>query len=499
MKKIWYIALLLLTACLTGCSNNDEDALRADLEALKERIAALEATTSDLNTNIRAIRELTREGMTITEVASKDGIYTLTLSDGTTLRLIEKTEHTGTVPLVGIDPNGNWQVSYDSGASYQPLTGPDGQPIKARGDDGQTPAFRVNTEGFWQVSYDSGANYQPVLDEQGNPVKAITDSSSDTAFFTSVTPTDNSLDIVLKDGTQLSIPIAKNFFCYFDARYTGVQRVEAGQSATFDVHIKGTDNVLITAPAGWTATLGAADPATDIATLTVTAPTTTLSTRATADNSKDITLLATAGTFAQIAKIQVTNKPYIGGITALTTITQLANNAALNDESATDFWFSYLEANNAITIEQVDSEPVIKVVSGAVKNYWNKSGFGYHSTTTFANGRYKLTFMAKSDVASSVGVGIRDAANKSGYRITKIDGESLVRNVTTYGTDNTQWKEIVTYFDFGFASTAMSSTVGTYLPLEVPVAGDIVHLNILLYNAKESTNLYIKNITLAPL
>lgn len=500
MKKIWYIALLLLTACLTGCSNNDEDALRADLEALKERIAALEATTSDLNTNIRAIRELTREGMTITEVASNDGVYTLTLSDGTTLRLIEKTEHTGTVPLVGIDPNGNWQVSYDNGASYQPLTGPDGQPIKARGDDGQTPAFRVNTEGFWQVSYDSGANYQPVLDEQGNPVKAITDSSSDTAFFTSVTPTDNSLDIVLKDGTQLSIPIAKNFFCYFDARYTGVQRVETGQSATFDVHLKGTDNVLITAPAGWTATLAAADPTTDITTLTVTAPTTTLSTRATADNSKDITLLATAGTFAQIAKIQVTNKPYVGSITASTIITQLANNGALNDDLPTDFWFSYAKnADHTFAIEQDGSEYVFKVVSGTDTNYWNYSAFGYHGTATLANGKYKLTFQAKSNDASSVGVGIRDGANTIGYRMIKETGESMEKNVLTYPTDNTQWKEIVTYFDFGFASTKMSSTPATYLQGEASVSGDIVHFNIFLYNGKASKTLYIKNITLAPL
>lgn len=500
MKKIWYIALLLLTACLTGCSNNDEDALRADLEALKERIAALEATTSDLNTNIRAIRELTREGMTITEVASKDGVYTLTLSDGTTLRLIEKTEHTGTVPLVGIDPNGNWQVSYDNGTSYQPLTGPDGQPIKARGDDGQTPAFRVNTEGFWQVSYDSGANYQPVLDEQGNPVKAITDSSSDTAFFTSVTPTDNSLDIVLKDGTQLSIPIAKNFFCYFDARYTGVQRVESGQSATFDVHIKGTDNVLITAPAGWTATLAAADPATDITTLTVTAPTTTLSTRATADNSKDITLLATSGTFAQIAKIQVTNKPYIGSITASTIITQLANNAALNEDLPTDFWFSYAEAGNTFAVEQQGGEYVLKATVGATKGVWNKSAFGFHGTATLPNGRYKLTFMAKSDIASGVGITIRDAANTAGYRmIHATTGDNLFRNLTTPGTNATDWIMIETHFDFGYASTAMTTNKDAYTAAESAVTGDIVHFNIILYNNMANTNLYIKNITLAPL
>lgn len=304
MKKIWYIALLLLTACLTGCSNNDEDALRADLADLKERIAALEATTADLNANIRAIRELTREGMTITEVVAKEGSYTLTLSDGTTLSLIEKTEHTGTVPLIGIDTEGNWQVSYDGGATYTTLNATDGQPVKARGEDGQTPAFRVNADGYWQVSYDNGTSYQPVTDEQGNPVKAVAQASTDTAFFTSVTPTDTALDMVLSDGTRLSVPIVKDFFCYFDKKYTGVQKVKAGETATFDVHIKGAENTLVTTPTGWTAVLGEPNEATNIATLTVTAP--AVAARATADNSKDIALLATAGTFAQIAKIQVT-------------------------------------------------------------------------------------------------------------------------------------------------------------------------------------------------
>lgn len=302
MKKFWYV-FMLIAVCLAGCNNTDD--LEDGIDDLKKRVTSLETQINDLNNNIEAIRELCKEGKTITNIDHTDGVYTLTLSDGSTLKLVEKTSTSALFPLIGINDEGNWQVSYDNGNTYTPIL-VNGQPVKAKGEDGITPKFRVNN-GYWEVSTD-GNNYTQVKDENGNPVKAIPDASSapsEDSFFQKVENTGSSLEITLKDGTVVSVPVVKDFFCYFDESYTGIQKIAAGNSKEFDLHIKGAENVsVIAAPAGWTVEIG--DAVEEVAKVKVTAPSTTApSTRAIADNTKDIAILASKGVHAQLTKIQV--------------------------------------------------------------------------------------------------------------------------------------------------------------------------------------------------
>lgn len=302
MKKFWYV-FMLIAVCLAGCNNTDD--LEDDINDLKKRVTSLETQINDLNNNIEVIRELCKEGKTITNIDHTDGVYTLTLSDGSTLKLVEKTSTSALFPLIGINDEGNWQVSYDNGNTYTPIL-VNGQPVKAKGEDGITPKFRVN-DGYWEVSTD-GNNYTQVKDENGNPVKAIPDDSSapsEDSFFQKVENTGSSLEITLKDGTVVSVPVVKDFFCYFDESYTGIQKIAAGNPKEFDLHIKGAENVsVIAAPAGWTVEIG--DAVEEVAKVKVTAPSTTApSTRAIADNTKDIAILASKGVHAQLTKIQV--------------------------------------------------------------------------------------------------------------------------------------------------------------------------------------------------
>lgn len=299
MKKFWY-AFMLIAVCLVGCNNTDD--LEDDINDLKKRVTSLETQIKDLNSNIEAIRELCKEGKTITNIEHADGIYTLTLSDGSTLKLVEKTP--ALFPLIGINNEGNWQVSYDNGDTYTPIL-VNGQPVKAKGEDGATPKFRVN-DGYWEVSTD-GITYTQVKNENGDPVKAVPDESAspEDSFFQKVENKGASLEITLKDGTVVSIPIVKDFFCYFDESYTGIQRIEAGEFKEFDLHIKGAESVsVITAPIGWIVEIS--DAVEEVAKVKVTAPITTAPlTRAIADNTKDVAILATKGVHAQLTKIQV--------------------------------------------------------------------------------------------------------------------------------------------------------------------------------------------------
>ena len=514
MKKIWYYTLLLLTLCLAA-SCEDTDKLQADIDSLGERIAALENKVEMLNGNIKALNILCKDGMIISKVEhnATDGVYTLTLSDGTTLKLAEKVEGFGTTPLVSIDKDGYWQVSYNNGKTYAPIMR-DGAPVRAVAQDGVTPAFRIGANNYWEISVDGGTTYTTVKDVNGNPVVAVYDSQTAPGqFFESVTAKADYLEVKLSSGETVRVPIVPDFFCYFDAAITGEQKINLGETKTYNVHIKGVENAVVTTPIGWKATLGT--PTNDVAVLTLVAPAAALTSRAVADNTRDVSILAFKGTFGTLTKIQV-NPIEVGGgavtppvtgpvtelkvpLTAATTFTNVGKYSSTNQiSSATDGWFQR-EVTPSITTLTVDAtEVAFKAVVAGTKGSWNNSSFGFHSTATFERkAKYKLTFQVKSNVAGSVGVAIRTADDLRGFRMIQSDGTTnWERSVTTPAT-KTVWEEVTVLFDLGYASTAMSSTAKTYTDAEsATTEADVKGLNIYLYNNLANTTLYIKDMIL---
>lgn len=519
MKKICYYTFILLTLCLAACE--DTDKLEADISSLGDRITALENKVEMLNGNIKALHVLFQDGMVISGVEHDEakGIYTLTLSDGTKLKLAERTEGFGTAPLISVDEKGNWQVSYDNGKTFSPVL-QGNAPVKAVGKDGVTPAFRIGAGDYWEVSLDGGATYVQVKDENDLSVKAVYDpETSPSQLFESVVDKGSSLEIKLSGGRTVTVPVVPDFFCYFDEAIQGEQKINPGETKTFDVHIKGAEQTIVTAPMGWKATLADAN-AQDIAILTVIAPAAAAApgTRATADNTRDISILALSGAFATLAKIRV-NPIEVGGgavtpptpegpvtelnvpltaSTAFTSIVKYANSAVDTHLSGTtDFWFH--RQTDAITAVSVDAaEAAVKATVTGTKGSWNNSSFGFHSTGTFdRTQKYKLTFQAKSDIKGSVGVGLRTGDDTKGFRMIKADGTTnWERNVTTPAT-TPDWAEVSILFDLGYASPAMTSTPNTYNKDEAATTdADVAGLNIYLYNNMANTTLYVKDVKL---
>lgn len=305
MKKMWYYTLMLFALCFIACE--DTDKLEADINSLNDRVVALENKVEMLNGNIKALNILCQDGMIISKVEhdAENGVYTLSLSDGTTLKLAERVDGFASVPLVTINENGNWAVSYDDGASFVEIKKGDA-PVYAIGKDGITPEFRVGTEDFWEISLDGGNNYVRVLDENGNPVKAVYDPvTNPNQQFTGVVQKTDCLEITLSSDNTVKVPIVPDFFCYFDRAITGEQNINPGGTKTFNVHINGAESTVTTAPMGWKATLAEADAITHVAVLTVIAPKGKPATRAIADNTRDISILAMKGGLATLTKIQV--------------------------------------------------------------------------------------------------------------------------------------------------------------------------------------------------
>ncbi|NCC09376.1 MAG: hypothetical protein EOM31_02540 [Bacteroidia bacterium] len=330
--KNFLVVMVVMALILTGCT---KDNWQEEVDALKGRVTALEGEVKNLNGNIEAIRLLAQKGMTVTSAQVSEGIWTVTLSDGKVLKLVEKSEKPTLLPLIGIDANGNWTVSYDNGQTYQVVLNASQVPVKAKGENGVTPQFRVSAAGYWEVSYNGGTSFEAVKDVDGQPVKAVgTDGTNGTdgaasgdKFFKEVAVQNGNLHLVLLDGTTLTVPVVSNFYCRFGNEVSGVQNFNPAETKQFNLEIKGADQVLITAPNGWKAVLAEAD-ANQIAVLTVTAP--KADTRATADNSKDLAILATSGSYACIAKIQVE----VGSVTPQPT--------------RTDYYESYEKGDNLV-------------------------------------------------------------------------------------------------------------------------------------------------------
>lgn len=308
-----YFKSFLLTAfalfTLAACNTDD---LRDDVDNLKGRVESLEAQINLLNDNMTAIKRLLEGGQTITEITQTNGTYTLKLSGGETVTLTQGSAGEIKYPEISVNDEGQWVVNGE-------VLTQNGVPVQAvgtPGNDGITPKFRLTDDGsYWQVSYDNGTSWQDVLDESGNKVSAVNNGSSggsSTDTFFESAGIDESGDffvIQLKGQTEsISIPIVKDLLCEIiepaEGMNKGYWEIGTGATATTTVKVKG-DNIIVTAPAGWVATISEPDTETNEATLSITAPASTIKTRATADNSSDVTLQVNKGANWAVAKIQV--------------------------------------------------------------------------------------------------------------------------------------------------------------------------------------------------
>lgn len=306
-----YFKSLLLTAfALLAFAACDTDDLRDDVDNLKGRVESLEAQVTLLNDNMTAIKRLLEGGQTITNVVENDGTYTITLFDNSTITLTQGVKGEGKLPKITV-VDGYWVVE---GVQLKDMNGNPVRAEGATGEAGTTPKFQISDENnYWQISYDGGTTWKDVEGKDGKPVSAVSTgggSSSDT-FFQSASVDENKefFIITLKDGDTYSIPIDTDLLCEIIKKEIlkgGYWEFSIGETLTTKVKVKG-DNVMVTAPAGWVATISEADPINHEATLTITAPAnaSAVNTRATADNSCDVTVQVNKGANWAVDKIQV--------------------------------------------------------------------------------------------------------------------------------------------------------------------------------------------------
>lgn len=252
MKIYKYIGVALMVLSLGACKTDD---LERDIDALKDRVTAMEAKVDRLNESMNMIRVALDGNKTIQSYTeNEDGSYTLTLSDGNTITLTQgKIGATDVYQEVSISTDGNWVIG---GVETEHRA------LAVDGEPGVTPQFRLTMESegkyYWEVSYDDELTWEEVKSQQGTRVYASASGSSSVAGpIASAAPnaTGDKFEITLTgSGTKYEIPIVSGLACAITepALEEGFWIVPTtGETTSID--LKG-EAVLISAPEGWTVT-----------------------------------------------------------------------------------------------------------------------------------------------------------------------------------------------------------------------------------------------------
>ena len=175
MKIYKYIGVALMVLSLGACKTDD---LERDIDALKDRVTAMEAKVDRLNESMNMIRVALDGNKTIQSYTeNEDGSYTLTLSDGNTITLTQgKIGATDVYQEVSISTDGNWVIG---GVETEHRA------VAVDGEPGVTPQFRLTMESegkyYWEVSYDGELTWEEVKSQQGTRVYASASGSSSVA------------------------------------------------------------------------------------------------------------------------------------------------------------------------------------------------------------------------------------------------------------------------------------------------------------------------------
>ena len=345
MKIYKYIGVALMVLSLGACNTDD---LERDIDALKDRVTAMEAKVDRLNESMNMIRVALDGNKTIQSYTeNEDGSYTLTLSDGNTITLTQgKTGATDVYQEVSISTDGNWVIG---GVETEHRA------VAKDGEQGVTPQFRLTMESegkyYWEVSYDNKQTWEEIKNQQGARVYASSTGSSSVAGpIASAAPNGDKFEITLTGSdTKYEIPIVSGLACAITDptdMEEGFWIVPTGNGATTNVNLQG-DAVLVNAPEGWTVTAAIGN-----STLTVTPPNQD-------DVEATITLQVHKGLHWAVDQIKVRSKKVItswyqeflaGGEIVVNDVTikkGSAENKVLINGEEVDLNVSLISSNNA--------------------------------------------------------------------------------------------------------------------------------------------------------
>lgn len=220
MRLFFGFTIALTSLLITSCHDYDKD-----INKLEDRVTALETSVSQL-------QDAYKDGKIITKVepaADKSG-YSIVFSDGSVIKINHGIDGidgqdgadgvNGITPVVKIDSEGYWSVSYDGEATFSRIDDSAGNGVSAigipgvdgvdgengidgidgvDGDDGNCVRVAVNDDGFYAFEVYSPSNPEEVIETVTTPY-----SSDSKSALRSIVKDEHSgvITLTLGDGTE---------------------------------------------------------------------------------------------------------------------------------------------------------------------------------------------------------------------------------------------------------------------------------------------------------
>lgn len=229
MKKVISIICITLLVALYSCDERDD--LRSDIDNLKERVANLEASIEQMNSDISNYQQMV-EGKILVVGYSKDeqDNYTIELSNGETVTIYSGKVDMNDMPLFSVNASGHWAYTINDMTTELLVNDKPVSAIPEAGTAGVTPKLKVDANGFWLISIDNGSTWNKLGNNQiADGTQAVANASS---LFSNVTIDEATGQItftIRADNSQVKVPIYGKDF-YLTIKYEG--------TATFGLGLK---------------------------------------------------------------------------------------------------------------------------------------------------------------------------------------------------------------------------------------------------------------------
>lgn len=234
MKKVISIICITLLVALYSCDERDD--LRSDIDNLKERVANLEASIEQMNSDISNYQQMV-EGKILVVGYSKDeqDNYTIELSNGETVTIYSGKVDMNDMPLFSVNASGHWAYTINDMTTELLVNDKPVSAIPEAGTAGVTPKLKVDANGFWLVSIDNGSTWNKLGNNQiADGTQAVANASS---LFSNVTIDEATGQItftIRADNSQVKVPIYGKDF-YLTIKYEGTATFGLGQKQEFVV------------------------------------------------------------------------------------------------------------------------------------------------------------------------------------------------------------------------------------------------------------------------
>lgn len=234
MKKVISIICITLLVALYSCDERDD--LRSDIDNLKERVANLEASIEQMNSDISNYQQMV-EGKILVVGYSKDeqDNYTIELSNGETVTIYSGKVDMNDMPLFSVNASGHWAYTINDMTTELLVNDKPVSAIPEAGTAGITPKLKVDANGFWLVSIDNGSTWNKLGNNQiADGTQAVANASS---LFSNVTIDEATGQItftIRADNSQVKVPIYGKDF-YLTIKYEGTATFGLGQKQEFVV------------------------------------------------------------------------------------------------------------------------------------------------------------------------------------------------------------------------------------------------------------------------